>query len=257
LAKYNLASGETAYDKIGYSKPFEILPDISKESLSTKPFDENKENILIVEDNIEMLFYLKTILMEKYNLYFAFNGREALDKINEIPLPDLILSDIMMEEMDGFDFFDALSLYEPYKTIPFIFLTASDSPEHKLTGLGKGAVDVITKPFSEQELNLKIDAHINLQKNKEKISQDNRTKMDDTTTYDKKAIEQLDTIIDKFGLTVKESEVLVLLLKGKTTKEICQLLDIRSESTIKSRIREIFKKLGVKSRVELLSRLYG
>lgn len=120
--------------------------------------DAFKNNILLVEDNRDLLAFLKTNLENDYNVYFAFNGRDALTKLHIIGKPDIIISDIMMDVMDGGAFFKELSRDDYYADVPFIFLTAKSTPEDKIKGLEEGAIDYIYKPFSMEELRAKIKA---------------------------------------------------------------------------------------------------
>jgi signal transduction histidine kinase/DNA-binding response OmpR family regulator/ligand-binding sensor domain-containing protein len=114
-------------------------------------FHSDKPLILIVEDNFDLLYYVKTILMNDYTILTALNGENGLEIAFE-KTPDLIISDIMMPEMDGISF--CRKIRDDIKTchIPFIFLTAKAGLNNKLEGLASGADDYLTKPFSKEEL---------------------------------------------------------------------------------------------------------
>jgi putative two-component system response regulator len=108
--------------------------------------------ILIVEDNELLRDGLRDILKgENFNTYTASNGIEALE-IMENVRPALILSDINMPEMDGFEFYNAVRAREEWLTIPFIYLTARSAIKDILTGKNLGAEDYLTKPISKGEL---------------------------------------------------------------------------------------------------------
>lgn len=108
--------------------------------------------ILIVEDNKYLREGLSEMLrVEGFNALTAENGQEALEIMGEIR-PALILSDINMPEMDGFEFFNALRSHEEFLTIPFIYLTARSELSDVLTGKHLGAEDYLTKPISKVEL---------------------------------------------------------------------------------------------------------
>ena len=108
--------------------------------------------VLIVEDNKYLREGLRDMLKgEGYHTLTAGNGLEALDLMGEIQ-PALILSDINMPEMDGFEFFNAVRAHEEYLTIPFIYLTARSELSDVLTGKHLGAEDYLTKPISKKEL---------------------------------------------------------------------------------------------------------
>lgn len=127
--------------------------------------------ILIVEDDTTLRLNIKDILQaEKFDVVTATNGKEGLDKAkNEIP--DLILSDIMMPEMDGYELLNKLQEDKTLAKIPFIFLTAKAEQENIRQGINIGADDYLTKPFKIDDLlnsikiklskNTKIKSEIN------------------------------------------------------------------------------------------------
>ncbi|MCH5688786.1 response regulator [Niabella sp. W65] len=105
-----------------------------------------------------MINFLLQKLSTVYNVFCARNGAEALKKLHEITvIPDLILSDVMMDKMDGFAFARKLAEQGRYSHIPLIFLTAKSTQVDKLKGLKLGAIDFISKPFSFEELSQKIE----------------------------------------------------------------------------------------------------
>lgn len=113
--------------------------------------------ILIVEDEDSIRESLQDMLeINGYNVTVAENGVEALKSIQE-QKPDLIISDVMMPEMDGFEFLKAVKCNTKTELVPIIMLTAKVELESKLYGLELGADDYITKPFEFRELNLKIN----------------------------------------------------------------------------------------------------
>lgn len=115
---------------------------------------ELKPRILLVEDNTKILYNLNLLLeFNDYQSIPARNGVEALEIMNKLnPSPDLILCDIMMPEMDGYDFYQKIVDNPKWQFIPFIFLTAKASPEDIRFGKKLGADDYITKPFNEEDL---------------------------------------------------------------------------------------------------------
>jgi len=112
-----------------------------------------KPIILIVEDNPNILKYLKdTLEYNECEVLTAENGKIGLDVLSkQIDSPDLIISDILMPEMDGYDFFNEISRNPSLCLIPFIFLTALDSDEDIRIGKMLGADDYITKPINEDD----------------------------------------------------------------------------------------------------------
>jgi len=110
--------------------------------------------ILIVEDNADLLYNLNLILeSNNYRTLLANNGKEAIQILTDLDeIPDIILSDIMMPKMDGYEFFKEISTNPRWHRIPFIFLTAKTSLKDIRFGKLLGVDDYITKPFTEKDL---------------------------------------------------------------------------------------------------------
>lgn len=119
-------------------------------------------NILIVDDVISNVLLLKVLLQkEKYNILTASSGEEALTKAKELH-PHLILLDVMMPGMDGFEVAERLKTDPETKGIPFIFLTALSSTADLVKGFKAGANDFITKPFNKEELMVRVSHQISM-----------------------------------------------------------------------------------------------
>jgi len=118
--------------------------------------NNQKAKILIVEDNHEMSDFLSKILDPYYRVQTAANGKEAIQKLNSQQF-DLITSDVMMPEMDGFELRAIISKIERLRQMPYIMLTASSLETDKLKGLSLGIDDYITKPFNSKELLARIN----------------------------------------------------------------------------------------------------
>ena len=125
--------------------------------------DQNKKTILIVEDNDEVRKFVYNILKEDYNVLDFSNGKDAIAYM-EKEIPDLIVSDIMMPEMDGLELCRHIKTNESTNHIPVILLTAKASTDNKIEGLSTGADAYISKPFSTKVLKLSI---LNLLSSKE------------------------------------------------------------------------------------------
>lgn len=131
--------------------------------------DMNKELILIVDDIPGNLKLLGRILKKKnYSISIADNAKKALKFIDKRK-PDLILLDIMMPEMNGFELCTNLKNNKNKKDIPIIFISALDDTKSKVKGFELGGVDYITKPFIKQEVLVRIKTHLNMSKAKKKI----------------------------------------------------------------------------------------
>ena len=220
-----------------------------------------RRTILLVEDNKAMLQFLCNKFRGKYNVYYASNGTDALKKLHELPvIPDIILSDIMMDKMDGFAFAQVISEQANYDHIPIIFLTAKSTPTDRLKGLKLGAIDFVSKPFSFEELNQKIETILlNISKQKTAILNSsilslktlkNLNNENSTVSYDSK----FDQNIKLLSLTNREIEIAKLIIKGNTYKEIASELFI-SEKTVTKHIQNMFEKANVSNKVGFINKL--
>jgi ligand-binding sensor domain-containing protein/signal transduction histidine kinase/DNA-binding response OmpR family regulator len=117
--------------------------------------DKNSEVILLIDDNSDILKYLKGLLDSKYDLLFANDGKEGVEKAVRC-VPDLIISDVMMPEMNGIELCNTLKRRVETNHIPIILLTAKDNVESIELGYEEGADDYIIKPFNSQLLQSRI-----------------------------------------------------------------------------------------------------
>jgi signal transduction histidine kinase/DNA-binding response OmpR family regulator len=111
--------------------------------------------LLIIEDNPDVVHYLKSCLDTDYQLEIAYDGRQGIDKAIEI-IPDIIISDVMMPEKDGYEVCEMLKSDERTNHIPIILLTAKVTTADKIAGLERGADAYLAKPFNSEELLLRI-----------------------------------------------------------------------------------------------------
>ena len=115
----------------------------------------NKKTILYVDDNYELRDYFQTLFNNEYNLLLAADGLAALSVLEKIK-PDLILSDLMMPRLDGLGLLKKIRENSDFSEIPFIILTAKSTDSTKLDILQAGADDYLNKPFSADEITLRI-----------------------------------------------------------------------------------------------------
>lgn len=135
---------------------------------------EEAPRILLVDDVPGNIKVAGNILRRKgYKVVFATSGAQALERVREAT-PDLILLDIMMPEMDGFEVCRRLKLDDATKDIPIIFLTAKMDTESILEAYYIGGQDFVTKPFNESELLARIGAHLDLRQSHERLLTLNR-----------------------------------------------------------------------------------
>lgn len=162
--------------------------------------ETNKAHILIVDDIGENLQVLGNILnKEGFDTSFALNGKQALSIIEDT-LPDLVLLDISMPLMNGFEVCSILKNDEKTKSIPIIFLTARTEVDSMVYGFTIGADDYVTKPFNTLELLARVRAHIDLKRFKDTILIQNK-KLSDLVEQLSKSNEELNKLIaskDKF-----------------------------------------------------------
>jgi len=231
-------------------------------------YDEHKEiptesaprsdryTLLFVEDNLDMLVYLQNSLQEFYNVYCALNGKQALEKLESTPKVHLVISDIMMDVMDGYEFYEELKKDDRYGGLPVIFLTAKNTQKEKIKALLKGAVDFISKPFDIEELKAKICSVIKVAESQfEKSKQDlikHIIKLSCSSLSEVDFSSEFYMKCKDYDLSAREKEIVLLLLDGKLNKEIAHTLCI-SVNTMKSHAASIYKKYGVQNKIELMN----
>ncbi len=130
---------------------------------------EEKQKIFIVDDTPANIQILDETLKDEYEIYFALNGKDALQNAVTV-IPDLILLDIMMPEIDGYEVCRTLKNNPLLKDIPVIFITALDQADHETKGLELGAVDYITKPFNPAIVRLRVKNHLELKKHRDGLA---------------------------------------------------------------------------------------
>ncbi|NSW53032.1 MAG: response regulator [Anaerolineae bacterium] len=140
---------------------------------------QNKAVILIADDNVivqEMLGELLSSSGHNYDLVFAENGQDAVEKSISI-LPDLILLDVMMPKMNGYEVCERLRNHEKLAEVPILMVTALDDRESRVRGLNAGADDFISKPFYGEELMARVNTIVRL--NRYRGLRDERAKLED------------------------------------------------------------------------------
>jgi len=130
--------------------------------------------VLIVDDLIENLQILNGLLSDEgYNVRSAINGKLAVNSARANP-PDLVLLDVRMPGMDGYEACRLLKTDDRTKDVPVIFLSAAEDVNSKVNGLKAGAIDYITKPFEIEEILARVDTHLTIQRLQEKLKLKNR-----------------------------------------------------------------------------------
>ncbi len=225
---------------------------------TNQTLQKDRRSVLLVEDDPDMMRYLISEMTTHFSLTWAYNGKEALEVLTKMT-PDLIISDIMMPEMDGWTLFEQLQEKISTKHIPFLFLTARNSQKEKLEALNKGIVDYLEKPFPSEEFIIRVKANIErgiVFKNRYK-QQLKESLLDFVDNYDElhQNNNELSSFendeIKEYDLSPRESEILQCITKGLSNKQIAFELGI-SVKTVGNHNSSIFKKMEVTSRLELL-----
>ena len=196
------------------------------------------KKILVIEDEADTLDNLVLMLeMEGFKPLSAPNGRLGVT-VAKRELPDVILCDVSMPELDGYGVLEALRADSATVSIPFIFLTAKGDKKDLRTGMNLGADDYLTKPASAEEVLSAISARLDRHSEKEQAAM---AKVELKPNFDSaKPLEAL-------GLTPREAEVLLWIAQGKSNADIATILGC-AENTVKVHIARIFEKLGFENR---------
>lgn len=212
---------------------FEFPMDVSATPLEQPPHSQAKihlpepfaQRILVVEDNDDLRNYILDIL-GAYQTLHAENGKVALEVLNACKekgqLPDLILSDIMMPEMDGLSLLAAVKSNEDFLSIPMMMLTAKSSAQARLSALRIGVDDYLTKPFLEEELLLRVKNLLENKKGRSEVLTENEAEDSPTTPAIKKT--------DLVWLEQTES-----IIKRELTNSYFKLTDVANEMNISFR----------------------
>lgn len=228
---------------------------IKADPMQEGQYNESLATILIVEDNVNMSNYLIRKLSPRYNVYAAFNGHEALKKMKSLPvLPDLIISDIMMDKMDGYNFASIISKDPRCNHIPLIFLTAKSTIQDKIKGLKIGAIDFIEKPFLIEELAQKADSILKIVARQKTLFFKTAFKTLSQKELNQKSEDLFERNCEYFHLSSREINISKLICQGYKYKEIAEQLFI-SERTVSTHVQNIFEKVNVKSKIELTNKL--
>lgn len=157
-----IASGETYRFKEELVSFIEAIP-FQEEANSPKSGKQELPLLLIVEDNRDVIRYLSACLREDYRLTLAFNGKSGIAKALEL-IPDVVVSDVMMPEADGFEVCQTLKKNRLTSHIPIVLLTAKADVLSKIEGLERGADAYLAKPFNKEELLVRLRKLIELRR---------------------------------------------------------------------------------------------
>ncbi|HEY1803364.1 MAG TPA: ATP-binding protein [Terracidiphilus sp.] len=150
-----LSDGDSLKDEIAPAVAGDEPPEPAASSSGRKPV------VLLADDNADMREYVSGLLRGRFQLVEAATGKTALAQAKQV-LPDLVLTDIMMPEMDGFELLAALRENPATRSVPVIMLSARAGEEARVDGVDAGADDYLTKPFSARELVARVEAQLKL-----------------------------------------------------------------------------------------------
>ncbi|WP_163398704.1 hybrid sensor histidine kinase/response regulator transcription factor [Flavobacterium fluviatile] len=200
-----------------------------------------KRTVLIVDDNAEIRGYLIKLFAENYIVYSAENGEEGL-KLTKKYMPDLVISDITMEEMDGLELCRKIKESNDLSHIPVILLTATKNPETHLQGINEGADDYITKPFDDDILVARVESLLRNRSNLRTYFLESITLKENTQKVPveyqeilKKCIDIVEANIHKRDFTIKT----FALEMGMSHRTLYTKIKIISGQTLNAFIRSL------------------
>jgi len=191
---------------------------------------DSKYNILIVDDDVNNIQLAINILKQnnKYNIIFTTSGKEALQRVKEYEF-DLILLDILMEPMDGFEVCKKLINDKKTLDIPIIFLSAKDDEQSITKGFELGAVDYITKPFFSNELIARVNTHVQLKVYKDSLKQ--KLKLQDKLMLEQNKMAAMGEMITNIAHQWKQPLSIITTVSSgiKVSKELDMSVDKDTE----------------------------
>jgi len=167
-----------------------------------------RNKIIMVDDNKTNLSQGKSILSDYYETYPVTSAAKMFELLDNVSV-DLILLDVMMPEMDGFEAIKKLKANDKFKNIPVIFLTSKDDKKSELDGFNLGAIDYVSKPFSAPVLLKRIENHLLLEKQREEL------------------IDWNENLQEK----VEENTAKIIRLEGSLLSTIVELVEFRDSNT--------------------------
>ena len=250
-----MKKGSTFTVLLPISHKYEIkasLPDqtnfaTAKEVKTTASAKSSLPHLLIVEDNEDLVRFLIISLQSLYQLEVAHNGQEGIKKALEL-VPDIIITDVMMPEKDGFELCDTLKNHELTSHIPIIMLTARTDVESRLSGLSRGADAYMAKPFLREELQVRLEglliqrqklqafylsqAGIGESETMEAASKDDQVYIEDT--FIKKVNQYLDANLDDHTFGVEQLSESLNMSASNLFRKIKALTDLNTNHYIRS-----------------------
>ncbi|MDR1131701.1 MAG: response regulator [Oscillospiraceae bacterium] len=204
---------------------------------------EIKDTVLLVDDDPAFLKTVNDALREAYTVSFAVSGAEALELAAAGHVPDIILLDVAMPGMDGYETLEKLRELEDMQDVPVVFLSSMSAPESELRGIESGAMDYIKKPFVRDLLLARVRRHLENGRRLRQLSIMEKNKLE--TGIDEEKFRQAAA-----GLSETERKLLRLIVLGYSNREIGEALHY-SYDYVKRVVSMIYEKKFVSTRGEL------
>lgn len=197
-----------------------------------------QKRLMLVDDDPNLIVLVKDYLeFRGYDVLTAENGRQALELLQKT-IPDLIICDVMMPEMDGYTLVEHIREDPRTEWIPVLFLSAKGQSQDKVKGLTTGADVYMVKPFEPEELVAQVESSLKQASRliKHQSPNDNNT----TTIKPRRQVE----------LTTTEIKVVKLVAQGLSNRDVADIMNV-SQRTIESHVSNMLQKTGLHNRTEL------
>ena len=199
---------------------------------------KDNKKLLLIDDDPNLILLVKDYLeFRGYNVMTAENGREALEVLDQ-NVPDMIICDVMMPEMDGYALVEHIREEPKTNMIPVLFLSAKGQSQDRVQGLKKGADVYMVKPFEPEELVAQVESSLNQIK---RLASNRVLGIDGTPTIH---------VPHNVELTPTELKVVQKVAKGMANREIAEKLNV-SQRTIESHVSNMLNKTSLNNRTEL------
>jgi DNA-binding NarL/FixJ family response regulator len=200
--------------------------------------DQDKKKLLLVDDDPNLVLLVKDYLeFRGYEVTAANNGREALQILDK-NIPDMIICDVMMPEVDGYGFVADLRKRQDIGWIPVLFLSAKGQSQDRIKGLNLGADVYMVKPFEPEELVAQVESS---------LSQSGRIRQHADAGAPSETLIQVNPSVE---LTPTELKVVQLVARGLANKDIANHMKL-SQRTVESHVSNMLGKTGLNNRTEL------
>ncbi|WP_319242466.1 DNA-binding response regulator [uncultured Propionivibrio sp.] len=197
--------------------------------------NSTKATVLLIDDELVNIKILSDVLKDDYVVIFASGGEEGVRRAIE-SMPDIILLDIMMPDMDGYAVCARLQENPKTASIPVVYVTALGSTAQEIKGLNLGAVDYITKPINEEIVKARIRNHLKFRRVVQAASRDDAVEEDSRQE----------------NMTERQREIFRWVREGKTNWEIAKIIGC-SEENVKYHMKNILRIMGSYNRTQAVA----